>query len=771
MIQITVEGRRASVSNKELLTSGSAGIEAQFTLDEAWELAPARTAVFRVGDDGNKYDVPLDNSLTCVVPPECLTVSDEVLFIGIYGGNGSGTIIIPTIWVSAGVIRPGTEPNTPREYQPTPSVVEQIHIIANRAEQTATDAMTLVEEGMSDLSTLENTVQGNEEQRQQNETQREADFNALMQSARAYVLEPSVSAIVYDPNAESGEKISPDYLSINAYYIDNEGDRGGFVAPNFEVNIIPESGTPTTTSWTNTTGVSLELPQTITPGTTVQARIWKNNSLGLSMTLAEITIPVVANGENAVTYELVPNYNAVRYDPNAPAGSRFSPSSIVANAYKITGNGPRESASLHLRYSVGDRSQTPSGLRNVITVNLNEQTDLPNETIDIWAEVGSLVVARVEIPIISDGLKGDKGDKGDTGDTGPQGPQGIQGETGPQGPQGIPGVVQSVNGKSAASITLDAGDIAYDDSETYQSGSVGAELSDLNRHLSDLQPAATSADVGKALIVKTVDTETGKPSAYEYGEAGGGGLSNDVKVALLQIASKVAYIDGDGQNYYDDLHDALYPKTLQTISAVYSQSGTVYDTATLESLEDDLVVTATYTDMTTRIISKGGYTLSGNLTPGISVVTVAYKTATTTFEVTVTGQAISGETKWTNGVPYADFGVENNTYISKSGNNKGELVPYDSWVSTNYLYCNGAAKLTFRALIDSTTLNDSNLGYNAFYDAERKFIENFGATGLNNNAGATCDIVIPQNAAYFRVSVITSVFNYNYLEIIPYAAE
>ena len=80
MIQITVEGRRASVSNKELLTSGSAGIEAQFVLDEAWEMAPARTAVFRVGDDGNKYDVPLDNSLTCVVPPECLTVPEEVLF-------------------------------------------------------------------------------------------------------------------------------------------------------------------------------------------------------------------------------------------------------------------------------------------------------------------------------------------------------------------------------------------------------------------------------------------------------------------------------------------------------------------------------------------------------------------------------------------------------------------------------------------------------------------------------------------------------------------
>lgn len=36
-------------------------------------------------------------------------------------------------------------------------------------------------------------------------------------------------------------------------------------------------------------------------------------------------------------------------------------------------------------------------------------------------------------------------------------------------------------------------------------------------------------------------------------------ISNDLKTALLQIASKVTYIDGDGQTYYDDLYSALYP--------------------------------------------------------------------------------------------------------------------------------------------------------------------------------------------------------------------
>lgn len=41
--------------------------------------------------------------------------------------------------------------------------------------------------------------------------------------------------------------------------------------------------------------------------------------------------------------------------------------------------------------------------------------------------------------------------------------------------------------------------------------------------LNTMQPAATAADIGKALIVKTV--ADGKPTSYEYGEAGGGGSS------------------------------------------------------------------------------------------------------------------------------------------------------------------------------------------------------------------------------------------------------
>ena len=113
------------------------------------------------------------------------------------------------------------------------------------------------------------------------------------------------------------------------------------------------------------------------------------------------------------------------------------------------------------------------------------------------------------------------------------------------------------------------------------------------------------------------------------------GLSDDIKSALLQIAAKVAYIDDDGQEYYDALYNAFYPPVeLESISAVYTQSGTVYDTDSLDDLKADLVVTAHYEDSTSAVVTS--YTLSGTLEEGTSTITVSYGGKTTTFTVTVT---------------------------------------------------------------------------------------------------------------------------------------
>lgn len=132
-------------------------------------------------------------------------------------------------------------------------------------------------------------------------------------------------------------------------------------------------------------------------------------------------------------------------------------------------------------------------------------------------------------------------------------------------------------------------------------------------------------------------------------QGGGTGLSDDAKAALLACFSNVAWVGSDGQSYYDDLYDALYPPappaTLLSISAVFNQGGhAVYDTDTLGSLKQYLAVTAHYDNGTSQTVTN--YTLSGTLTVGTSTITVSYGGKTTTFNVTVTQDAMSGYTKY-----------------------------------------------------------------------------------------------------------------------------
>lgn len=159
---------------------------------------------------------------------------------------------------------------------------------------------------------------------------------------------------------------------------------------------------------------------------------------------------------------------------------------------------------------------------------------------------------------------------------------------------------------------------------------------------------------------------------YDIGSTGSG-VTESLKTALLQLAEKVAYIDENGQNYYDALQAALYPPAdLVSISAVYTQVGTIYDTDTLDDLKPNLVVTAHMSDSTTHAITN--YILSGTLTEGTSVITASYGGKSTTFNVTVTHYTpIQAEITWTGG------GVEStSTVIDASDRDVYLEIPFDS---------------------------------------------------------------------------------------------
>ena len=121
---------------------------------------------------------------------------------------------------------------------------------------------------------------------------------------------------------------------------------------------------------------------------------------------------------------------------------------------------------------------------------------------------------------------------------------------------------------------------------------------------------------------------------YSIGGGGGSGLTTEIKQALEDCFENVAWADDDGQDYYDALHDALYPPAdLSYITAVYTQSGAVYVNTPLNDLKQYMVVTAHYDNGTSATVTS--YTLSGTLTVGTSVITVSYGGKTTTVNVTV----------------------------------------------------------------------------------------------------------------------------------------
>lgn len=124
-------------------------------------------------------------------------------------------------------------------------------------------------------------------------------------------------------------------------------------------------------------------------------------------------------------------------------------------------------------------------------------------------------------------------------------------------------------------------------------------------------------------------------------EGSSGGLTSDIKSALMNLVNHVTFDDDDptGQTYITALQNALYPPAeVVGISAVYTQSGAVYETDSLDDLKEDLVVTALMSDQTTRPVTD--YTLSGTLTEGTSTITVSYGGKTATFNVIVSHEAI-----------------------------------------------------------------------------------------------------------------------------------
>lgn len=142
MLKISVTNRAAfCCGDKDPITSGSVGYPVEFLFSNDWD-GLQKIAVFR--GSGLAFDVPLINTDSTVIPHEVLTQPGKPLRIGVYGANGDGDIVIPTVYVNAGIILPGTEPSEVDPSVPTPSWAIQVQEAAentlSRASEAAEDA-------------------------------------------------------------------------------------------------------------------------------------------------------------------------------------------------------------------------------------------------------------------------------------------------------------------------------------------------------------------------------------------------------------------------------------------------------------------------------------------------------------------------------------------------------------------------------------------------------------------------------------------------------
>lgn len=132
---------------------------------------------------------------------------------------------------------------------------------------------------------------------------------------------------------------------------------------------------------------------------------------------------------------------------------------------------------------------------------------------------------------------------------------------------------------------------------------------------------------------------TGDSRNVDFDVMDGKGLTNSFKNALLECFRHVAWTDTNGSTLFAALEAAM-GSTLLSITATYTQSGYVFDDASLDSLLTDLQVVASYSDGTSETIDNNDVVLNGTLSEGTSTITVTYFGKTDTFDVTVTRSAL-----------------------------------------------------------------------------------------------------------------------------------
>lgn len=134
MFQVQFIGRAAVMNQTEFMTAGSVGIQIGFGFDGAWD-GLTKTAVFR--GSGVSCDVMIGSTGQMLVPPEAMARAGAKVEVGVYGTNGQGTVVIPTVWVVLGRVEAGAVISGTAAAAITPTLAQQVLTAAKAAQDAA----------------------------------------------------------------------------------------------------------------------------------------------------------------------------------------------------------------------------------------------------------------------------------------------------------------------------------------------------------------------------------------------------------------------------------------------------------------------------------------------------------------------------------------------------------------------------------------------------------------------------------------------------------
>ena len=105
MLTFSFAGAEGSMTESDVLTSGMVGKQIRLIFDESWNNL-TKTLVFQAGDITRVADFATNNT----IPADVLRIPFCRLYVGVYGTDAGGNLVIPTVMAEGPLIRPGADP-------------------------------------------------------------------------------------------------------------------------------------------------------------------------------------------------------------------------------------------------------------------------------------------------------------------------------------------------------------------------------------------------------------------------------------------------------------------------------------------------------------------------------------------------------------------------------------------------------------------------------------------------------------------------------------